>query len=136
MQQRKENKLSLNFLSEPYKVIEKKGNSVQIESTEGVQRRRNVIHMKKMNFTNNREKSEYWDQCKEHDIGNESYGIPNNLELDLNEIDTGQEQTNVSQGHSHNDSTVSNTPIQPICNPERRSSRVRKPPNYLKDYVR
>ena len=43
----KENKLSSNFLGEPYKVIEKKGNSVQIESTEGVQKRRNVIHMKK-----------------------------------------------------------------------------------------
>ena len=135
LQQRKENKLSSNFLSEPYKVIEKKGNSVQIESTEGVQKRRNVIHMKKMNFANNREKFEYWDQCKEHDIGNESYDIPENLELNLNEIDTGQEQTNVSQGPvSHNDSTVSNTPIQPICNPERRSSRVRK--SYLKDYVR
>ena len=133
LQQRKENKLSSNFLSEPYKVIEKKGNSVQIESTEGVQKRRNVIHMKKMNFANNREKSEYWDQCKEHDIGNESYDIPENLELNLNEIDTGQEQTNVSQGPvSHNDSTVSNTPIQPICNPERRSSRVRKPPRLFK----
>ena len=82
-----------------------------------------------------REKSEYWDQCKEHDIGNESYGIPENLELDLNEIDSGQEQTSVSQGHSHNDSTVSNSPIQPICNPER-SSGVRKPSSYLKDYVR
>ena len=90
-----------------------------------------------MNFANNREKSEYWDQCKEHDIGNESYGIPENLDLNLNEIDTGQEQTNISQGPvSHNDSTVSNTPMQPICNPERRSSRVRKPPSYLKDYVR
>ena len=105
LQQRKENKLSSNFLSEPYKVIEKKGNGVQTESIECVKRRRNMIHMKKMNFANNREQSVYGDQCKEHDFGNESYGIPENLELDLNEIDSGQEQTNVSQGHNHNNST-------------------------------
>ena len=46
LQQRQENKLSSNFLSEPYKVIEKKGNSVQIESTEGVKRRRNDSYEK------------------------------------------------------------------------------------------
>ena len=52
LQQRRENKLSPNFCSEPYRVVEKKGNSVQVENTEGVQRRRNVVHMKKIPFEN------------------------------------------------------------------------------------
>ena len=50
LKQDKENKVSPNFHYVPYKVVEKKGSSVQVESSDGIQRRRNVIHLKKLEF--------------------------------------------------------------------------------------
>jgi transposase InsO family protein len=47
MKKNKENKLSTTFHSDPFKVVEKNGNSVVLESKEGVQYKRNVSHVKK-----------------------------------------------------------------------------------------
>jgi len=49
LRQKKENKLSTNFGSMPYKVLEKKGNSVVVESPENVVYKRNVTEVKKFN---------------------------------------------------------------------------------------
>ena len=46
LKQPKGNKLTATFESEPYEVINKKGNSVLIESPEGVQYKRNTTHVK------------------------------------------------------------------------------------------
>ena len=64
LQQNRENKLSSHFGCNPYKVVEKKVNSVQIEGIDGVQKRRSVIHMKKINFENNESKNSFWNQSK------------------------------------------------------------------------
>ena len=47
MKQRQENKLATPFAPEPYEVISKHGNSVVIESPQGVQYKRNSTHVKK-----------------------------------------------------------------------------------------
>lgn len=47
LKQNKENKVSTRFAPSPYKIVEKKGNSVQIEGVDGRQKRRNVVHFKK-----------------------------------------------------------------------------------------
>ena len=46
--QKKTKKLSTNYGKAKHKVIEKKGSSVTIESEEGVQKSRNIIHLKKV----------------------------------------------------------------------------------------
>lgn len=137
LQQKKENKLSPNFIREPYRVLEKKGNSIQIESSDGIQRRRNVIHMKKINFENEQSKFEYWNQNKEVDLDNcNGYlNVTNDdVELDLHDTNLSQNQQNINEGHDN--VIVSNGPM--LCNTdfESRPKRIRKPPSYLKDYVR
>ena len=52
---KKSNKLSANFESEPYEIVEKKGNSVVVQSPEKVQYQRNVTEVKK--FTPREEQS-------------------------------------------------------------------------------
>lgn len=49
VKQDREHKLSTPFNASPFKVVEMKGNSVVIESDEGVQYKRNVTHLKKFN---------------------------------------------------------------------------------------
>ena len=56
VKQDKKNKLSTTYGEMPYRVIEKKGNSVQIENDEGVQKRRNVKDLKKIVFEKGYEK--------------------------------------------------------------------------------
>ena len=47
VKQEKQNKLSTPFAPQPYEVVTKSGNSVIVESPEGVQLMRNTIHVKK-----------------------------------------------------------------------------------------
>ena len=47
VKQKRQNKLSTPFASEPHKVVTKTGNSVVIESADGVQLKRNNTHVKK-----------------------------------------------------------------------------------------
>ena len=46
VKQEKQNKLTTTFSPVPYKVVDKKGNSQQIESSDGVQYSRNTSHVK------------------------------------------------------------------------------------------
>ena len=47
VKQGKQNKLTTTFSPVPYRVVDKKGNSLQIESPDGVQYSRNTSHVKK-----------------------------------------------------------------------------------------
>ena len=115
LKQKRENKLSPNFSNEPYKVIEKKGNSLQVENTAGVQKRRNIVHMKKVPFENEKCKTDYWNQTKEGEIS------------DFSEDESGESQENMTK---NNDIHVHNPVVAPG-----RPTRIRKPPKYLDDYV-
>ncbi|XP_068738483.1 uncharacterized protein [Montipora capricornis] len=47
LRQKRKNKLTPNFRQEPYHVLDKSGNSVVVESPDGVQYKRNSTHVKK-----------------------------------------------------------------------------------------
>ena len=47
LRQNRENKLSLTFEPQPYRVVRKKGNAVVIENSAGQSKMRNARHMKK-----------------------------------------------------------------------------------------
>ena len=47
MKRNKENKLSANYHPNPLKVLEKNGNSILLESQDGVRYKRNITHVKK-----------------------------------------------------------------------------------------
>ena len=55
LKQKHENKLTPTFSTEPYRVMEKIGNSVTVESPSGVQYRRNTTHIKKLLGNDNSE---------------------------------------------------------------------------------
>jgi hypothetical protein len=48
MKQDKKNKLSTFFNPEPFRVLQKNGNSVLVEADTGVQYKRNITHVKKL----------------------------------------------------------------------------------------
>ena len=62
-------KLSAKFESEPYEIVEKKGNSVVIQSPEKIQYRKNVTEVRK--FTPREEQSANGDHQLELQEGNE-----------------------------------------------------------------
>lgn len=88
-----------------------------------------------MNFENEKDKFEFWNDCS-NDVGefsniNEFHFRPDNDEFHVNSSVSGQEQPNVN---SNNNATSSRpTPGADIVE---RSTRVRKRPRYLNDYVR
>ena len=47
LKQQQQNKLTLTFSPEPFRVLEKTGNSVVVESSEGIQYKRNSTHVKR-----------------------------------------------------------------------------------------
>ena len=47
LRQERKNKLTPTFRPEPYRVLDKSGNSVVVESPDGVQYKRNSTHVKK-----------------------------------------------------------------------------------------
>ena len=53
VKQDRENKMSTRFNPSPFKVVERNGNSVVVESDQGVQYQRNVTHLKKFNEREN-----------------------------------------------------------------------------------
>lgn len=77
LKQKPENKLTPTFSTEPYRVMEKIGNSVTVESPSGVQYRRNTTHVKKLldndnSETNNIPHSENSDDVTDVDITNQT----------------------------------------------------------------
>ena len=75
--------------------VEKKGNSVQIEGVDGSQKRRNVVHLKKVNFDDGEEKRQLWererDKVREDDL--DMYE-----DLDDNQTEIQGNQDNVQSG--------------------------------------
>ncbi|XP_054757939.2 uncharacterized protein K02A2.6-like [Lytechinus pictus] len=81
LKQTKIDKTSTPFHTEPYKLIEKSGNSVVVESSEGVRYKRNSTHIQKYNRPDS-EKDEHEDNSKtptemtqDKEVGNASVAI-------------------------------------------------------------
>ena len=103
--QKKSNKLTTNFSSDPYRVIKKEGSKVTLQDTDGVTTQRNSSFVKKFNSDNTNTES---------------------VDLDEIEIDTSIHSENESD--NRNDDDAETRPTRPVRN--------RRPPEYLKDYVR
>lgn len=83
--------------------MEKKGNSVQIEGCDGSQKRRNVVHLKKMNFEDGEEKRQLWEREK-HKAREDDIDMYEDLDDNHTEIQSNQsvhhEQENVQEQRS------------------------------------
>ena len=64
LQQKRENKMSPKFGDVSHIVLEKKGNSVQLEDIDGIQKRRNVIHMQAVNIEKGGNKQRFWNEYR------------------------------------------------------------------------
>ena len=108
LEQKKENKLSPSYESEPYKVIRRHGDQVVLQSPQGVEYRRNLQHVKPL-------------ETPDIDSSYESEpGPPDGT--------TSSEQRDCSpQEHAPLEAVSTGTP--------RRSGRVSRPPRALADYV-
>lgn len=108
LKQARENKLSSMFETEPYKVLEKTGNAVILESAEGVTRMRNVAHMKK-----------FIEPSTSDSEVTKGADLPTEQDTKSSLAETAVEPPNVSQ----------------TCSDAHRPARARQPPVWMKDYA-
>ena len=135
VRQEKENKLSTNFQTTPHRVIQKEGNSVQLEDVEGVQRRRNVVYVKKVLYNSEADKQKHWDdnvQSELFETVSQSDPVPSGGQ-DVPSVPQGNQDvpSSVIQGNQDVSSSVS----QSVAEVEPRPRRARCVPLYLRDYV-
>ncbi|XP_062613747.1 uncharacterized protein K02A2.6-like [Saccostrea cucullata] len=142
MKKNKENKLSTSFHSDPFKVVEKNGNSVVLESMEGVHYKRNVSHLKK--FVNSKESvnvsSENVNEnvLSENSNGNEDLcsgnSVPNQIASDKSAISDDVQAS--SSGNSLAEDSDSNVQDLTTSSPQlSRPIRQRSLPVKFKDYI-
>jgi transposase InsO family protein len=113
----KQNKLTTNFGSVPYEVVERKGNMVVVESPERVRYRRNITEVKKF--------IPRMDSIDEMVNGSEG-AASTAAECDLSQDDNLRDQVETPP--------PPDSKVQDNCNP--RPQRERKAPVHLNDYVR
>jgi len=117
LKQDRENKLSPNFEPEPYTVLERKGNAVVIENTEGKTKMRNIAFTKRF----------IRPEAEEEEVpGRGAADMPPNQQVPQDQpssSDTPVQQT--SQGQEPSLSVP--TDLRP--------ARACKPPAWMKDYV-
>ena len=101
---RKDNKLTSFYEPEPYKVVEKNGSQVFVESPAGDQYKRNVAHTKR--------------------FIREEMSSASQTESEHVEI-----KTDAQSADTQSDDAASNTPTR------RSSTRVKRAPERLKDYI-
>ena len=125
LKQDKRNKLTPAFESDPYRVIEKHGNSVTIQSTEGVQYQRNSSHLKPYN----EREPEPARGSLEKDRGQQT------SEVVVAEHERSQDKQTTEEGSVENDE-VSKTQNKEntTASPSVRPSRQRNLPGHLKDF--
>lgn len=100
----KQNKLSTNFSGVPYEVIQKKGNSVVVESPERVRYKRNITQVRKF--------------------------IPQIIDHDKGGTDSEAVSETASEGHTPIEENLGEEVVPQTSRPQ----RERKPPRYLEDY--
>ena len=134
LRQSKENKLTTAYGAEPYKIVGKFGNSVQVENLEGVQRRRNVVHMKAMNFQSEVDRQNYWAEYSK--MSDDGIDLSDPIAVDPGEITSPSERvvspakvTPVKTAKAKEPKVVQNENVIGA-----RPKRAISKPKYLKDY--
>ena len=106
---KKENKLSAPYESEPYKVTARYGDQIHIESQDGVRYKRNIQHLKRF-----------------HKENEDPVPVP---QSETSTEGPQNEQSCTEPPPSEKPSTETETAVL------RRSSRKTKPPERFKDYI-
>ena len=125
MKQSKENKFSTQFRPDPFKAVDKTGNSVLVESDKGVRYRRNVTHLKKFHERKpvNGEENPLESNSREH----------REASVDLRSSEPTPFLTELSQ-HGEND--VGGSQVERNISPyNTRSASERRIPDKYKDYI-
>ena len=125
MKQSKENKFSTQFRPDPFKAVDKTGNSVLVESDKGVRYRRNVTHLKKFHERKpvNGEENRLDSNSREH----------REASVDLRSSEPTPFLTELSQ-HGEND--VGGSQVERNISPyNTRSASERRIPDKYKDYI-
>ena len=138
VQEERQNKFSTRFNPVPFTVVRKQGNSLVVESQEGVQYSRNTSHCKKF-----QEPFGDIEEIPQTEIHPDLPVTPRKADTEQKEIvleDHVQPDGGVSrQGESspvEEDTSSKGKGIDPSENITlRRSERIRKKPSYLKDYA-
>ena len=126
LKQGKGNKLTPAFECDPYKVIEKCGNSVTIQSPEGVQYQRNLSHLKPHNERKPETASGSQGQSKDQQTS----------EVVVQESSGNKQTTQIGvQGSVERDEVSTTQSLKkPTASPTVRPSRQRNLPGHLKDF--
>ena len=125
MKQGKENKFSTQFRPDPFKAVDKTGNSVLVESDKGVRYRRNVTHLKKFHERKpvNGEENRLESNSREH----------REASVDLRSSEPTPFLTELFQ-HGEND--VGGSQVERNISPyNTRSASERRIPDKYKDYI-
>jgi hypothetical protein len=96
MKQERENKLSTAFHPKPLTVLDKQGNSLLLESDQGVTYKRNITHVKKFekSYERNIEERDQRDNIVEE--VNQDVSIQGHTDVDSVEIDSEKADDNIS----------------------------------------
>ncbi|MCW4310601.1 MAG: DDE-type integrase/transposase/recombinase [Candidatus Thiodiazotropha endolucinida] len=135
MKQNMENKFQSQFKPQFYKVLHKTGNSVLVESDQGVKYRRNVTHLKK-----------FHERTSDKPVSRENLNMPRSepdLPIEIpREPDTNphsllsspalNSRKSVNEPEMEKDSSLISTPVKRY---NLRSERERRVPEKFKDYV-
>jgi hypothetical protein len=96
MKQERENKLSTAFHTKPLTVLDKQGNSLLLESDQGVTYKRNITHVKKFekSYERNIEERDQRDNIVEE--VNQDVSIQGHTDVDSVEIDSEKADDKIS----------------------------------------
>ncbi|CAC5386829.1 unnamed protein product [Mytilus coruscus] len=145
VKQNKENKLSTTFHHKPLLLLEKNGNSVLIQSDQGVKYRRNVTHVKKFEQQNVSNENRFNQKSNENVLNRNVYMSNENLSQERSVLDESISNENMSSENQLNLS-MNETPdvensqdridkTNEVTTAISRPTRNRKPPARLQDYI-
>ena len=124
LRQERKNKLTPTFRPEPYLVLDKTGNSVVVESPDGVQYKRNSTHVKKFLERSNMPESQILASPPTSDISTEHQLQPS---VNGSEEHSEETRTQTAAGNTAEPDLSENIVPRPV--------RSRKLPERFKDFV-
>ncbi|CAG2188483.1 unnamed protein product [Mytilus edulis] len=119
------NKMSTPFVPSPFKVVEKIGNSVLVESDQGVQYRRNVTHLKKFIERENNDLSCSQSDANKNVVNTESEIISSHKD----------DFENLNESSNFDENKCLSSSQDETCSMKDRPVRVKRLPSKFDDFV-
>ncbi|CAC5383109.1 unnamed protein product [Mytilus coruscus] len=125
VRQDRENKMSTPFVPSPFKVVEKIGNSVLVESDQGVQYRRNVTHLKKFIERENNDLSCSQSDANKNVVNTESEFISSHKD----------DYENLTESSNFDENKCLSSRQDETCSMKDRPVRLKRLPSKFDDFV-